>query len=153
VDLERKLIRFIDTKNGEDRSIKIDSTLVEILKGLPSREKGRFRPDGEVFRGKGGEPIHRDGVTWPYRRALKKAGLERVRFHDLRHTAASWWVQAGVPLNTVRERLGHKSLAMTVRYAHLAPDHQDDCNAAVGAALSVGMGAHPQAPGGVGLRL
>jgi integrase len=54
------------------------------------------------------------------------AKLEGLRFHDLRYSAAGFMVQAGVPENTVREILGHKSLGMTLRYAHLAPDHQAD---------------------------
>lgn len=53
-------------------------------------------------------------------------GLEHIRWHDLRHTCASWLVQAGVPLHTVSEVLGHTSMAVTRRYAHLAPDHLAD---------------------------
>ena len=54
--------------------------------------------------------------------ARDATGLRHVRFHDLRHTYASWLVQAGVPLHTVGTLLGHSSPAMTARYAHLAPD-------------------------------
>jgi len=55
--------------------------------------------------------------------ALKKAKIEDLHWHDLRHTFASRMVMAGVPLLTVSKLLGHKTLAMTLRYAHLAPGH------------------------------
>ena len=55
--------------------------------------------------------------------ARTKAKLPHVRWHDLRHTYASWIVQAGQPLTAVRDLLGHSSLAVTNRYAHLAPAH------------------------------
>lgn len=57
--------------------------------------------------------------------AREATGIE-CRWHDLRHTCASWLVQAGVPLHTVGEFLGHSSPTMTKRYAHLAPQHLAD---------------------------
>lgn len=70
------------------------------------------------------------------------------RFHDPRHSAASFLVQAGVPLNTVRQVLGHKSLSMTLRYAHLAPDHLQEA-AAVMDSLTAKK-PREQAPAGTG---
>lgn len=62
---------------------------------------------------------------------MRAAGLGAFRFHDLRHSHASFLAQAGVPLNTVRDLLGHRSLAMTLRYAHLSPSERQDAVAAL----------------------
>jgi len=56
--------------------------------------------------------------------ALKKSGIEDFRFHDLRHTFASNLVMEGVDLVTVEQLMGHKTLEMTLRYSHLAPNHK-----------------------------
>ena len=62
-----------------------------------------------------------------FKPALKKAGITDFKWHDLRHTFASWLGQDGVPLDRVSKLLGHKSLMMTMRYVHLAPNqlHED----------------------------
>lgn len=62
--------------------------------------------------------------------ARKATGID-CRWHDLRHTFASWLVQAGVPIYTVAELLGHSSVAVTKRYAHLAPKHLQDAIAKI----------------------
>lgn len=58
-----------------------------------------------------------------WREALKRAGIENFRFHDLRHTWVSWLIQSGVPLSVLQEMGGWESVDMVRRYAHLAPNH------------------------------
>ena len=65
-----------------------------------------------------------DNIASSWRNLVKDAGIERFRFHDLRHTFASRLVMAGVELYTVGQLLGHQSLETTQRYAHLSPRHE-----------------------------
>lgn len=70
-------------------------------------------------------PIGERTLRKQWTAARKAVGID-CRWHDLRHTCASWLVQAGVPLHTVAELLGHSSPTLTKRYAHLAPQHLAD---------------------------
>jgi integrase len=115
VELEHKLVRFVDTKNGEDRTVRLCDRACATLASLGPREKGPVF----VYRGR---PIK--SVKAAFNAARQKAGVENVRFHDLRHTFASRLVQGGVPLYDVMHLMGHKSLDMAQRYSHLAPDYQ-----------------------------
>ncbi len=74
-----------------------------------------------VFFNVTGKPL--GDVKRSFDAALRRAGIRDFRFHDLRHTFASHLVMAGVDLTTTSRLLGHKSLTMTLRYSHLAPDH------------------------------
>ena len=76
--------------------------------------------------GANGSELVCGGASTPRRwfdSAVKIAGLENFTWHCLRHTFASRLVMAGVDIRTVQELMGHKTIAMTVRYAHLAPKH------------------------------
>ena len=78
--------------------------------------------DGLVFPGKNGKRFNNIRRSWAG--VLDAAKISGFRLHDLRHTFASRLVMAGVDLNTVRELLGHSDYSMTLRYAHLAPEHK-----------------------------
>ncbi len=69
-----------------------------------------------------GEPYVR-AYTVAWQKALKRAGIENFRWHDLRHTWASWLAQKGVPLNDIQEMGGWETPSMVRRYAHLSPAH------------------------------
>ncbi|MDO6460897.1 site-specific integrase [Granulosicoccaceae sp. 1_MG-2023] len=64
-----------------------------------------------------------EAVRRSFATACRRAGIEDFHIHDLRHTCAAWLVTAGVPLTEVRDLLGHSSIKMTERYAHLAPEN------------------------------
>jgi integrase len=106
------------TKNGERREIPINNVLREALTSLP-----RHLTTPYVF-WQGDEGIRYLDVKKSFASALKRAGIRDFHFHDLRHTFASQLVMAGADLTTVKELLGHKTLAMTLRYSHLAPGHK-----------------------------
>jgi integrase len=79
-------------------------------------------PEGPIFLGRSGERLL--GPRHWFEDAVKKAGLVDFTWHDLRHTFASRLVMADVDIRTVAELMGHKKIQMTMRYAHLAPEHK-----------------------------
>ncbi|WP_233863527.1 tyrosine-type recombinase/integrase [Paraburkholderia adhaesiva] len=110
-------VRDEHAKSGKQRHIPINAALHDVLVTW----KPLAHPDSEyVFAGETGEPIQ--DMKKSFASVLKAARIEDFRWHDMRHTFASWLVQSGVDLNVVRELLGHATLEMTQRYAHLAPE-------------------------------
>ena len=119
-DLERCLITVLgeSAKSGKVRHMPLNEEAAKTL-----REWRKQQPDdcGLVFSGRDGLPFYNVKTAW--QRVLIDAKIANFRWHDLRHHFASRLVMAGVDLNTVRELLGHADLKMTLRYAHLAPEH------------------------------
>ncbi len=103
-------------KAGKAHGIPLSREVVAILKRATRSATG---PHVFTF---DGAPIA-DCNTAAFQKAVQRAGLEHFRWHDLRHTWASWAVQSGVTLQELMELGGWKSFAMVLRYAHLAPDH------------------------------
>ncbi|WP_181295174.1 site-specific integrase [Pseudomonas sp. Q2-TVG4-2] len=103
-------------KTSETRHIPLNAEALATLKAWKEQGNGT----GYVFPGAEGKPMADVKTAWL--ELLKNAGIVGFRWHDMRHDFASRLVMAGVPLNTVRDLLGHTDIKMTLRYAHLAPD-------------------------------
>ncbi|OHB90219.1 MAG: hypothetical protein A3D89_03630 [Planctomycetes bacterium RIFCSPHIGHO2_02_FULL_52_58] len=117
VDLRHGFILLDKTKNGERREIPINSVLRATLEAIPHGPESEY-----VFVDRNGRPYKSVNTSFPT--ACKRAGITDFRFHDLRHTFASHLRMAGVDIVTIKELLGHKTLTMTLRYAHLFPGHR-----------------------------
>ena len=116
IDFKRGVISLLKTKNNKPRYIPINKTVENTLIATKKHPESAY-----VFPGKTGKPY--DNFKRSFKTAREKANIENFRFHDLRHTFASQLVMNGVDLNTVRELLGHSTIDMTLRYAHLSPNH------------------------------
>jgi len=119
LDVTQNVLDVPRTKNDEPVHIPLNSDVLAAIHSLPSWKERT----GPIFRNQ----RHPDKPVlsndhW-FKPALKAGGIIDFKWHDLRHTFASWLVQDGVPRDRVSKLLGHKSLTMTMRYAHLAPGH------------------------------
>jgi integrase len=113
VDLDRRTVRFLDTKNGESRTVPLAPSATAVL---TQWKKGRLAV-GAVF------PFPMSTLDISWRAARDAAELGDVRFHDLRHSAASYLAMSGASLMDIAAILGHKTLAMVKRYSHLSEQH------------------------------
>ena len=107
VDLSSGLIT-VTVKGNKQHRVKMPPPLRAALSTLPHRK-------GRVFDTR--------SVRYTWEKAVAEAELEDFRFHDLRHTAATWMRMAGADLADICEALGHSSVAVTMRYAHIEPEH------------------------------
>lgn len=116
VDLENRRVTIPaeEMKNGRAFGLPLSSDAVLVVRGQQHNGSDYVF----AFRGR---PVNQVS-TKAWWRALERAGIEDFRFHDLRHTFASWHVQDGTPLNVLQELCGWESVEMVRRYAHLRPD-------------------------------
>jgi len=118
VDFEKERVILQETKNGEIRQVAIVGHALELLKQLD-----RFRriDSNYLFPGRfSRKPID---IRSAWETAVKKAEIANLRFHDLRHSCASYLAMNGASLAEIAEVLGHKTLSMVKRYAHLSETH------------------------------
>ena len=119
INLESKTIRVLDPKNGRNRTVHLPEVALGMLYELP------LKPGCHVFANRHGEPFKT--VSDTFARTVEELGLndglsdarDRVVFHSLRHTFASWLAENDQPLFVVADLLGHSTLEMTRRYVHL----------------------------------
>jgi integrase len=103
------------SKNRRPIAVPLNVTALDVLR----RQVGKHPERVFTYRGR---PIcWANTLAW--RKALKRAGIENFRWHDLRHTWASWHRQSGTPTHELQRLGGWRSSVMVERYAHLAPDH------------------------------
>ena len=116
VDLRKNTICLLEQKNGSKSYIPINGPARQVLMTHRRCINSPF-----VFCKNNGESYN---VRKSFETALKKSGILNASFHTLRHTFGSYLAMSGVDLNTIRELMRHKSISMTLRYAHLSKDHK-----------------------------
>jgi integrase len=122
--------RLQTTKSGKERVVPLTPDALATLRALPQR-----RGQPWVF-GRGKLPMSRHGFAYGLEAACKRAKLRIISPHVLRHTFGSQLVASGAHLRVVQQLMGHSSIKVTERYAHLAPNATDQAIAALGQAVA-----------------
>jgi integrase len=123
VDFQQNLLRLYPqhTKTARRRSVPLNAQALAALQSRLSWRNQHCPGHAHVFLN--ARCGCRQTFNKAFHAACNQAGIEDFRIHDLRHTCAAWLVNAGVPLITVRDLLGHSSIQTTEIYAHLSPDN------------------------------
>lgn len=117
IDFKRRQITFMETKNGTHRTVGLAPAAYTALQTLPHHLNSLLVFPSAFDKNK---PV---ATQKPWERARQRAGLDDIRFHDLRHTTASHLAMSGASLHDIATVLGHRTLAMVQRYAHLTEAH------------------------------
>ncbi|GLQ00097.1 integrase [Methylophaga thalassica] len=107
IDKKKRIVKLLDTKNGDNRVVPLSLTALNVLKTMPRNITGK------VF------SLRADSITTAFDRCCKRAKIHDLRFHDLRHEATSRLFEQGLNIMEVSSITGHKDLGMLKRYTHL----------------------------------
>lgn len=130
---------FKEPKNKKARTVSVSRPVIDMLKAHRKRQLenklrlGELYEDQDlVFCQENGKPVHPDTISSWFPVFMEKAGLPRIRFHDLRHTHASLLLKKGIDAKVVSERLGHSGIGITMDiYAHVLSEQADEAAAAL----------------------
>jgi integrase len=121
VDLKAQRALVRDSKNGDPRQLPLVGRSLELLRTMKLQNSARSE---YVFPQPSGFPAPYENFDTHWYAALDSAGIGDLRFHDLRHTTASYLAQQGASLLEIADTLGHRTMAMVKRYSHLAQSHK-----------------------------
>ena len=114
LDLAHNRLMLPETKNGEGRIVYLNKLAISAIESLPGSE--RTQPSDKLF-----PVLALEWVSVAFLRVCRGLKIADFRFHDLRHTTASWLRMRGAGIHTVAQLLGHKDRRMAARYQHLSP--------------------------------
>ena len=138
VDFERRCLRLADSKTGR-KTIYLNTAALQVLAELDHDPENPHVIRGAITGG------HLIGLTRIWYRIRRRAGLEDVRLHDLRHTYASIGAGMGLSLPIIGKLLGHTQAVTTQRYAHLAASPMHEAAERIGATIAASLAGRQEA--------
>lgn len=134
VDFARGVLLLEITKSGKRREVPMSAAVDAVLSTRTGPREGLVfaKADGQAW----------GRLSTAFATALRRAKITAFRFHDLRHTCASWLAMSGRPLLEIKELLGHAEISMTMRYAHLAPGRLREAVGVLDTVFAPGTAAH-----------
>ena len=121
IDIQNRRITLVRTKNGERRGVPLVGKTYELIKDLYLK----LEPENkDLLFPSPNNPKNFTCIRTAWHTAIKRAKIQNFRFHDLRHSTASYLAMNGASLLEIADILGHKTLQMVKRYSHLSEDHK-----------------------------